>query len=310
MSWKTQSGPRPDLAAIEVNWPTGYHSPKILPVRSMMEKAGAVTYQTLAADSAAQTGRSAGTGPTAVMLASSSAAVACAEKIKRYGLDKGEVKQVGGVANCDAIGARASKRSVMRKLEGDCADLLINVTTYAAAGSASGGLYPAIEAAAKAIKRYKGALTLLCSETAYQAMIADSETTDKMAFALPAMNKMGIDLSDVVSINQNVVKAILQGLYAFENVLVADDDHWKITHYEDAIVVLKAPPVEMFAEKLDPILGLNFTYLPDGTNPWEIESFASDQDKANYYDASVTCEMKILNSGAFKLVKGVGTATT
>jgi hypothetical protein len=92
MPYKTQTGRRPDLEGIEVNPVIGYIGDKLFPTVNTMEKTGTVYYKTLTADSAAQTGRSAGSAPSRTLLTDSSTTFSAAEVIKRYGIVRDEVK--------------------------------------------------------------------------------------------------------------------------------------------------------------------------------------------------------------------------
>ncbi len=60
MPYKTQTGRRPDLEAIEVNAPEGYIGNLIYPALPVMEKTGSIYYKTVTSDAAAQAGRTPG----------------------------------------------------------------------------------------------------------------------------------------------------------------------------------------------------------------------------------------------------------
>ena len=91
----TQTGPRPDLAALPVNLPEGYIGNSVFPVSPVADKSGTIYYATVTADSAAQTGRSAGTAPTGTQISDSSTTYTAAEAIKRGSVTPDEAKQFG-----------------------------------------------------------------------------------------------------------------------------------------------------------------------------------------------------------------------
>jgi len=305
MEFKTITGRRPDLESIEVNFPESYIGTRVFPVVKAMEKTGTIYYKTLIADSAAQTGRSSGTAPNRTLLTDSSTTFSCAEAIKRYGVDKAEVKNMGGIEAADKLGGMASKRSVMRKLEGDIAAVLLDATGYAAANDIHTAIIDGIADAAKSVKRYGGRTAFVCSVNVYQFLIKQTELTGKMGWSFAAG-----DINAILSMNPNVFKAMLQGLFAFDEVLIGDDAHWSIATREDAAAVVKLPDADEFSHKLDPVLGKTWLYMPDGNQPFEIESFYNEDDKINNYDATSWYNIKQLNAGAKKLVRGLGTPTT
>lgn len=305
MEFKTITGRRPDLEALEVNAPESYIGNIVYPVVNSREKTGTVYYRTLTADSAAQTGRVSGTAPTAALLTDSSTTFSAAEAIKRYGVDKSEVKNMGGIEAADRLGGMAAKRSVMRALESAAAAKLISSTRYSAASDIHTAIIDGITDAAKVVKRYGGRMGFVCSTSVYQYLVAQTELTGKMGWSFA-----NGDINAVLSLNKNVFKAMLQGIFAFDEVLIGDDDHWAITHMEDAAAIVRLPDPAQFSHKMDPVLGKTMLYLPDGEQPFEIESFYDEDTKINNYDATAWYEIKEFNTSAVKLVKGLGTPTT
>lgn len=305
MELKTITGRRMDLEAIPVNQPTEYIGNRVFPVVNVAEKTGTVYYKTVTADSAAQTGRGSGTAPTATLLTDSSTTYSVAEAIKRYSVDKAEVKQMGGIEAADKLGAMASKRSVLRAMETAQAAILLDGTSYAGASDIHAAIIDGIIDAAQSVKRYGGRTAFVCSVSVYQYLVKQTELTGKMGWSFA-----NGDINAVLSLNKNVFKAMLQGLFAFDEVLIGDDDHWAIATREDAAAVVRLPDPEEFSHKMDPVLGKTMLYLPDGSQAFEIESFYDEDTKLNNYDATTWYQVKQLNSGAKKLVKGLGTPTT
>ncbi len=93
----TSTGPRPDLAALEVNPPEGYIGSQIIPTFNVMDKTGTVYYAAVTADSAAQTGRGADTAPSAQAVANTSTTFTCAEVVDRAYITPDEAKSMGGI---------------------------------------------------------------------------------------------------------------------------------------------------------------------------------------------------------------------
>jgi hypothetical protein len=305
MDYKTITGRRPDLEGIPVNTPQQYIGSMIFPVLNVMEKTGTIYFRAVTGDTAAQTGRNSGTAPTATLLTDSSTTYSVAEAIKRYAVDKAEVQQMGGIEEADKLGGTAAKRSVMRAMESAQAAILLDSTSYSAASDISSAIIDGIIGAAESVKRYTGKLAFVCSTTVYRWLIQQTEIKNLLLRSFG-----GLTSEQAMSLSPAVFKATLQGLFMFDEILIGDDDHWSITGQEDAAAVVKLPPPEGFSHKMDPVLGKTVLYLPDGSQPFEIESFYDDDDKLNKYDATSWYLTKQLNSGAKKLVKGLGTATT
>jgi hypothetical protein len=249
--------------------------------------------------------RSAGTAPTAVMLAASVATFSAAEVIKRYGVPKDEVKQMGGIEKADKLGATASKRSVLRAIEDVQAAALFSTARYNAANDIGSAIIDGIIAAADSVKRYEGALAFVCSTTFYRALISETEIKALMARFVPG----GLSAESILSLTPEAFKAMLQTLFAFKEVLVGDDDHWSISGKMDAAAVVKLPDPDEFSHKLGPVLGKTALYLPDAVQPYEIESFYDEDTKSNYYDAQAFYHVEELNAAAAKLVKGIGSSS-
>ncbi len=302
---KTITGRRQDLEAIEVNAPESYIGDMIYPRVDVMEKTGSIYYTTLTGDAAAQTGRSAGAAPTKTLLAESVTTFSCAEAIKRYGVPKAEVKQMGGIEKADRLGGMASKRSVLRAMEDARAAALIDGTSYGAASSIATGIIDGIIEAAQTNKRYGGRQAFVTSVTGYRWLIQQTEIKNLLLRTFG-----GLDPVQAMSLQPEVFKAMLQGIFQFEAVLIGDDDHWAIATQEDAAAIVKLPDADEFSHKLDPVLGKTALYLPDGVQPFEIESFYDEDTKTNNYDATSWYQVQELNAGAKVIVKGLGTPTT
>jgi hypothetical protein len=270
-----------------------------------MEKTGTMYYRTLTADTAAQTGRVLGEAPAGVMLADSHKTYSVSEVIKRHLVDKSEVAQMGGIQAADELGARASVRSVMATIEAMHAAAVISAARYAAADSVTGGIVDAIIDAAKGIKRYSGKLAFVCSTSVYQWLVQQDEIK-----ALLTRSFNGLSAEQAMSLSPAVFRAMLQGIFAFDTVLIGDDNYWEVTGREDAAAILKLPDPAEFSHKLDPMLGKTISYANDADQLFEIESFFDEALKVNCYDATEWLEIQTFNAAACVLVKGMGTATT
>jgi hypothetical protein len=98
-------------------------------------------------------------------------------------------------------------------------------------------------------------------------------------------------------------------------VLIGDDDHWydstagssnNIDITTRAAVVKLPDPTEE-SHELDPVLGKRVIYLPDGTQPFCLESFPDENLKVNAYDAQVFANLVTFNAAAAYVLGGIDT---
>ena len=304
MPYKTQNANRPDLEQLEVNPVIGFIGNLIYPVVNVTEKTGTVYYSTLTADAAAQTGRSSGTAPTGVALTASNTTYTTAEVIKRYTIDKAEVKQYGGIEVADQLAAKAAKRSVLRAIEEAVADaILLNGTaTVADIGSS---LVGAVETGLEAIRRYRGRKAFVCSKTIFHRIMKYTEITGY--FGLSSAAIAGADAMSIVSRQPAALKMVLNSILGVDEILIGDDDQWYDSDAakQDRAALVVLPDPEQLSHKMDAVLGKNYLYMPDGNQPFEIESFYDDDDKLNKYDCSAWYNLVTFNTGALYILDGL-----
>ena len=300
----TITGPRPDLAALEVNPPEGYVGQKVVPTAPVMDKTGTVYYHKLVSDVAAQTGRSSLAAPTGTAITNSTTTWTCAEAIKRGEIAPDEAKSMGGIEKADMVGAKFAKRSVMNAIE----TAIAAVTT----GSTADDTFDAAKFLAQAqtalqtVRRYYGKTTLLGAtvtlKRAVQAMLADS-TSGKVFSRLvsgssPAVAAQGLNL-----------QSWLNGLALYlgvDQVIAGDDAIWNAGDNANKLVIGKFDDgSEELVHKYEPVFARNFLYLPDGVQPWYMESIGDRDVKSNKYDASAWYNIVQLNPAAIYVFDGV-----
>jgi len=303
----TETGSRDDLAALEVVVPEGYIADSIFPLVPAFEKAGSVAYATVNADVVAQDDRAVGAAPTNTQVANSATTFAATEKIKRYSVTPDEAKQMGGIENADAIGAKAAKRSVLRNIEARVAALTLG-------GAASASWDPAkfhttAQTAIDALELYEGRLTLITSTMTAKAMVqsllADA-TQGKVISRLisgtsPAIAATGLNFSawrDALALYLGV-----------DSVLLGHSSVWNAGANKGKFAIAKLDDSsDPLSHKYIPVLGKRFQFLRDGGSPWYVESIADRLTKNNHYDASVWDEIKVLNAGIIYRFDGVADA--
>lgn len=297
-------GDRPDLAEMEVNPPEGYIGQKVLPISVSAEKAGTIAYATLTADATAQTSRTAGTAPTSVQISDSSTTFSCLQYEKRGSVTPDEVKQMGGIAKAEVVGAKYAKRQVMKAYEtAVCAEIL-GLTAEATFDSAK--ILTQIQTADADIRQYEGKTSLVSS----------TMTIKKMVLAMLADGTMGPVFARLISGTNNAsaaaglsMQAWVNGLAIFlgiDQVLAGDDAVWNSGTYAGKFAIARLDDgTDELSHKWMPVFGKTFQFLPDGSNPWQITAVADRVAKNNHLDAELWFDTTVLNSGAAYVFDGV-----
>ena len=303
-AYYTQTGERPDLAALEVNTPEGYIGSKILPTVPVADKSGTIYYATVTADSAAQTNRSVGAAPGNTQISDSNTTYTAAEAIKRGSVTPDEAKQMGGIEKSDMVGAKWAKRQVMNYLEGDIRTLVLG-------GTADNSFDPAkvqtdVQDAIQDIRLYSGKTSLITSTWTLKAMMQN--LLADAAYG-PALARLVVGSSGVEAVRGLSLEAWKQSLAIFfgvDQVLAGDDAIWNAAAVSGRFAIAKLDDgMDELSHKYNPVLGKVFQFMPDGKNPWVIESIADRLTKNNHYDATLWYDAVILNAGAFYLFDGV-----
>jgi len=303
MSYYTQTDNRPDLAALEVNPPEGYIGTRIFPVVPVLEKAGSVAYATVTADTTAQTGRVVGVAPTATQIANSATTWAAVEVIDRAAVSPDEAKQMGGIEKADEIGARWAMRQVLALREGLIAAQVL--------GTASANFDPAkvrtqMQTARQALRLYPGRSVLAAATYTLTAMVqnmlADPVTGPAFANIVTGANAA----EAAMGLSFEAWKRGLAMYLGVDEILAGDDAVWNSGTYAGKFAVVKIDATgDPLSHKYIPVIGKTFTFLPDGTSGWEVQSVGDRTLINNFYDAKQWINVKKLNAGAVYVFDGV-----
>ena len=311
-AYETERGRREDLelAMLEVNPYLSAIGTTVLPTATVATKAGTYYYQTLQADAAAQTGRTASAAPTEVVIGENSSTWSAAEIIKRYVVSRDSVKtQFGTIARADRKGAKAALRSVMRKHETDVAAAVLNCDTTVDDIEAS--FVTTAQTGLKAIKRYAGQKALVMSHTIFNRVMRYTEITNR--FGLASASISGADALSIVAREPDALKLLLRAIIGVDVVLIGDDDIWYDgdASYATRAALVALPDPEELSELDDPVFGKTMRYLPDGQEyPYYIESHYDDDDKTNKYDAQEWYSLEVMNTGACYILAGLDESNT
>jgi hypothetical protein len=299
-AYQTQDGRREDLEAIEVNPVMSYIGTFAYPVLTTTQKTGTVYHTTLTADSAAQAALARGTALTTVRLTETANAYSCASVEKRYAVSRDEVKQMGGIEKADKLGAMASKRSVMRYLESALATQLQTVGSHQTGAHVAGNFIDEAQTALEAIRRYPGRKALMLGRSCFQGIMRFTEVLNQ--FSLAALAIGGGSAEDILAGRPAALRMLLSGIIGVDEVVVGDDDHWGVDVGASGIgcnaVFLALPGADEFSHKMDPVLGRLVQYLPDGRQPYIVESWYDQNLKENVYDAETWYSIEEYNPEA------------
>jgi len=120
----------------------------------------------------------------------------------------------------------------------------------------------------------------------------------------------GLSSAQAMSLEPAVFKAMLQGIFAFDEVLVADDSYWPASYTYTAAVCKIPDGTDPESYLIEPELGRTLVYLPEGGSQWTVNSFADETLRSNVYDAMVFDDVEQWNSGAKSLVLLSNVTTT
>ena len=285
---------RPDLAAVEVfsdtTTPNPYLSNLIFPPLSKAQKTGDQYFVTVDADVAAQTGRTLGVAPTTTTLGSQEVPFTTAEAIKRVNIPDDELNLMGGLQAGQEKAARIGKRSIMRAKE----NALVTLLTSGAGATVDilDSVLQAIDVGLDAVQRVSGSSTLVLGWTTYRRLTRYSEVTS----ALLRTGIQGQNARDV----RNVSIATLADVLGFDEILVGDDDHWTA----GTAWILKRPNANMEPDEV-PQIGRMIQYLPDGDQPFLMESYFDETRIAETVDCRSWYINQIYNASGIYALTGI-----
>jgi len=304
MSFYTEEGDRSAIQSeIEVNLPEGYIGTKMMPVTTVSEKAGSAAYATVTADSTAQTGRSAGVAPTATQISNSAKTWACTEIIDRAAITPDEVKQIGSIEAADKIGFRWAMRQVLAAREALIADVVLGTAddTFDAAK-----LRTDTQTAMDALRLYPGKTCLAASTFVLKAMVQNIAGDSNIG---PAFARIVTGTNAADAVLGLSFKAWAAGLALFlgvDEVLAGDDAVWNAGARAGKFSLVKVDDTnDPLSHKYNPVLGKTITFIPDGTQGWELSGVADRTLINNFYDAKMWIDVETYNAAAVYTFDGV-----
>jgi hypothetical protein len=304
MGFYTEEGERSALQSeIEVNLPEGYIGTKMMPVVPVTEKAGSMAYATVTTETAGQTGRVAGVAPSATQISNSAHAWACTEIIERAAITPDEVKQMGSIENADKIGFRWAMRSVLKAREALIAAVVLG-TKDASFDPAK--LRTQTQTALQALRQYPGKSVLAAGTFTLKAMVQNIASTSGIGDAFARIVTGTNSAEAVLGLS---FKAWAQGLALFlgvDEVLAGDDDAWSAGTCAEKFSLVKVDNTnDPLSHKYLPVLGKTITFIPSGSQGWELQGVADRTLINNFYDAKMWIDVETYNAAAVYTFDGV-----
>lgn len=304
----TQTADRPDLATVDVGI-MNVIGDRLYPTVPVVDKSGTVYYMAVAsiADAAAQTGRSAGTAPTAVQIATSSTTFSAEEAIKRGSITPDEMKSMGGVARGELCGAKYAKRSVLRAREKA-------IATVALTGTAAATFDPAkfntqVQTQLDALQLYSGKKALVAATPILKRIINQMLGDSKVG---PMISRLASGTSPTIAaggFNLQVWTQALALYLGLDEVLAGDGALWNSDQsagiQDRCVITTLDDSADELSHKWSPVLGKVFQFLPDGTQPFQVKTIRDDLNVNNHVDASVWYDVVELNAGGRKIIDGI-----
>ena len=307
-AYYTQTAERPELAALEVNPVEGFIGHRIYPTVPVMQKTSYVYYRTLTADSAAQTNRSSLAAPSATVLTGTSTTYTCTEAIKRASISPEEVKTYGGIEKADVYGAKWAKRQVMRAKEAAIVTLVLGTRTVDTTFD-PGKMQLQISDAIDAVSLYSGKTALITSTKVLRGIWLSMLKDTALGASVARVVTGGNPGAAAQGLGLDAIKAALAVTFGVDEILCGKTDLWNATAVAGRFCVAKLDDTgDEMSQLTDAVLGKCFQFMPDGTNPWFIESIGDRLNKANHWDATMWYQAKTFNSDAMYLIDGVPTA--
>lgn len=306
-AYYTQTGERPDLAALEVNPPEGFIGAEIMPVVPVADKSGTIYYATLTADAAGQTGRSAGVAPTGTQISDSSTTFTAAEVVKRGQITPDEAKQMGGIEKADMVGSKWAKRQTMRAIESAVAAIVAGGTADYTFDSAK--VLEQVQTALDALRLYEGITALVTATSTFKRMV-QGILSDSTYGVILGRTITGTAPNVAVSgMSLQAWKDAIAMLFGVDEIKLGDSGIWddSTTSTDEKFAIMKLDATQdPLSHKWMPVFGKTYQFMPDGVNPWVVQSVADRVNVNNLYDAYCWYNCVELNSGAMKLFGGIG----
>ncbi len=301
------TGNRPDLAALEVNWPVGYIGRMFFPVFGSAERAGSFTYQQVTADATPEESRTWSDPLTRTRISAGEASYTCVKQEKRYVMTEDDVKELANMDNADSVGARASRRSLMRKFEDAAyAKVFTSARRSAALELTAASEFQILGHVGDQVRRVSGNLSLICSHQWFLAFVGLSAVSTRLQ-AVGAVGGM-VASQVALGIQTPLIRDMMRTVLPFEQIVIGDSAHWSANPGYAAVAML--PDMQgmepIVAAKLDPIYGMSKWFRPDPVQPETLMQINAEwlpDIKVNAWDATGFWDLLELNATGVKLVK-------
>jgi hypothetical protein len=283
-----------------------------MPTFETADRTGTVRYQSTSgaavAESAAQTGRAVTDAPSEQALTDSSTTWTCAEVIDRTLITPAEAKSMGGMEKADQVGAKVAKRNVMNAIENAIRAKVLSGVVVSATFDAAKFLLQ-VQTGLEAMRLYEGEKVLYGSTICLKGVIREMLTDSKMG---PVFSRIISGTAPSVALGGMNLKILLEALTVFlgvDRVLAGRDSNWNPAAAPGRIGLMTADNSgDPLSHKWKAVYGKNYLYLPDGKQPFTVETFYDDDDLTNKYTCYAHYGLVELNASCLYVFDGVQTA--
>jgi hypothetical protein len=245
---------------------------------------------------AAQTNRSAGTAPSAVVIAEGSVAYTATELVKRYVLPAEKIALFGGQDNAIQLGARAAIQMVKEAHEKNVAAAIFGSTTNAVIDATADTDFAAlIETAKYAVELGAGKTVMVCGSDALRTILSLSDIS-------ALLSTMG-----AITPAQRFSADTLAALLGLDAVIVGSKRFWGAngtTDFSKYCAVLQLPEPSAEAALVSPQSVRSLTnWGPDGE--FDLSYFEDDDVHGIKVDALAKVVVKVLNGEAIQVINNI-----
>ena len=292
---------RRDLEMLPVQYPEKFIGSRLFPKINVQERSGKIFYRAITVDKTPVKGRAKGASLTKTLLTDENLDYAVVSTEERYAAPKEYYKQWGQEAT-DKAGGKASKRSVIRSLENDYAEVILGGTPNLDVGDK---FFQSVIDAKKNLRRIRGRVAFVCSEVVFHRIMNYSEIQERLKYT-------GV-IAESGMVIRGLKPSILQEILDVDEILIGDDEIWHDGNvlFADRAALVKIPEMEVDFPDLivDPHFAIKLQTIPGEENSeFEVEYYYDDDDKTHCYDATAYTDLKILNSEGLYLFEGIDDA--
>ena len=289
---------REDLEAIQVQYPEGYVSHKLIRTISVSQRSGDFFYTGIqvANPAGAKKNRNKGESVPHRVILDKDGEYHCSSNEDRALVPYQHAEQ-NGMDYADRAGARSVKKTLLKTYETEVSQMIL-AGAAVSIGDHDNSFIKTVSAVRDSLTDVLGRLVLVLGRKAYRAITERSEIQERMKYT-------GVATQEGVVV-RGIKPEILAQIIDVDEVIVGRDEFWSgdtdvggtVFDFSNRCALFKVAPQGLQMEDLllDPIFGCRFqTTEAIEDNPYIIKVWDWDDKKSHVYDAEGYSELKVLN---------------